>query len=174
MPGLVWGNLVLRPGGNDSTDAERYRQVFPDPAAGLNLKRLCARLFDLARMARYATVGIAATATYLAVFNLVAAPLGPGRPFTGHLAGLCLSILVSYTGHHAYTFRRSGLHGRYFARFVVITAALSVLSSAAAFACDRTGYSAAAISLLVTMVYPAGSYLLNTLWTFAEQQRSPA
>ncbi len=141
----------------------------------MKIKGLGARLFDLTRLVRYGVVGIAATATYLLVFNLVALPVGPFSPFAGHLAGLSVSILVSYAGHHGFTFRRSGLHTRYFTRFVAITATLSLLSSAIAFFCDRyLGLSAAAISLLISALYPGASYLLHTLWTFAEHRAEKA
>jgi putative flippase GtrA len=138
----------------------------------MNIKGLVARLFDVARMVRYFLVGIAATGTYLGVFNLVAVPIGRFTPFTGHLAGLAVSIVVSYCGHHAFTFRRSGDHGHYFARYVVITATLSLSSSILAFVLDRSFHlSAATISLTITALYPGISYLLHTLWTFAEHRK---
>jgi putative flippase GtrA len=132
---------------------------------------LADRLFNVARAARFSLVGAAATATYLVVANLVAMPLGPLSPFVAHLAGLGCSVLVSYGGHHAFTFRRVGAHVHYARRFAVITAILVTLTSLFAFVCDRAlGLPAIAISVMVTVLYPAGSYVLHSLWTFAERR----
>lgn len=130
---------------------------------------LAARLFDAAQAFRFGMVGVFATLTYLGIVNLLAVPVGPLSPFHAHLVALSSSIGVSYAGHHAFTFARKGRHGFYARRFACITAALFVLTSAVAFACDRYLHlSAALISVLVTMLYPGGSYLAHSLWTFAE------
>jgi putative flippase GtrA len=131
------------------------------------------RLFDTARAFRFSVVGIAATLTYLGLVNGLAAPIGTLSTFEAHLIGLSTGIVVSYLGHHAYTFRRKGRHGFYFWRFVAITAILFVAASAIAYAGDRwLGLPALVISLVVTVLYPAGSYLLHTLWTFAGAERT--
>jgi putative flippase GtrA len=133
------------------------------------------RLFDIAHAFRFSLVGIAATLTYLAVVNLTARPLGPLTPFEGHLAGLACSIGVSYGGHHKLTFRRVGRHAYYFRRFAAITAALVLLTSVFAFVCDHyLRLPAAAISVMVALLYPALSYLLHSLWTFEERRRVQA
>lgn len=130
---------------------------------------LAERLLDAARALRFGLVGISATVTYLGIVNLAAVPIGPLTPFHAHLLGLGGSIALSYAGHHAFTFGRKGRHGFYFRRFAVITAMLFVLSSAGAFVCDHyLHFPAAIISLLVAGLYPCCSYLLHSLWTFAE------
>jgi putative flippase GtrA len=130
---------------------------------------LAERLLDAARAFRFGLVGISATLTYLGIVNLSAVPVGPLTPFDAHLLGLGCSIAVSYAGHHAFTFGRKGRHGFYFRRFAIITAILFVLSSAVAFACDRyLHFPAAILSFLIAALYPCGSYLLHSLWTFAE------
>jgi putative flippase GtrA len=144
---------------------ERYRKPFPAGVAG--------RLLDAARVFRFGLVGIAATLTYLGIVNLVAVPIGPLSPFAAHLIGLSCSIVLSYAGHHAFTFARKGRHGVYAWRFAVITAALFMLTSAIAYACDRFLHLPAVfISVLITVLYPCGSYLSHTLWTFAEERAS--
>jgi putative flippase GtrA len=142
---------------------DRYRKAFP---AGF-----AERLLDATRVFRFGLVGIAATLTYLGIVNLVAVPVGPLSPFMAHLIGLSSSIVLSYAGHHAFTFARKGRHGVYFRRFAVITAALFILTSALAYACDRFLHlPATIISGLITVLYPCGSYLAHTLWTFAEER----
>ena len=134
---------------------------------------LVTRLRDGARAFRFGLVGVATTLTYLGVVNLVAVPVGPLSPFHAHLVGLCCSIGLSYAGHHAFTFARKGRHSVYFRRFAIITAALFLLSSAVAFACDRyLGLPAGIISLLIAVLYPCGSYVAHSLWTFADVRGS--
>jgi putative flippase GtrA len=138
------------------------------------LPRLAERLLDAARAFRFGVVGAAATVAYLGLVNLLAVPVGPLTPFHGHLVALSVSIGVSYGGHHAFTFARKGRHRVYLSRFALITALLFVLSGALAYVCDATLHlSAAVISVIVTVLYPAASYLLHTLWTFADE-RKPA
>ena len=135
--------------------------------------RLVNRLLDVARAFRFGLVGISTTLTYLGVVNLVAVPVGPLSPFHAHLIGLCCSIGLSYAGHHAFTFARKGRHRVYFRRFAIITAALFLLSSAIAFACDHYLHlPAAIISVLITVLYPGGSYFAHSVWTFAEERGS--
>jgi putative flippase GtrA len=132
-------------------------------------------LFDRARAFRFGLVGISATLAYLVIVNLVAVPVGPLSPFAAHVFALAASIGVSYGGHHAYTFRRDGDHGFYMRRFAAITAAIFVLTSAFAFACDRyLRLPAAAISVMVAVLYPALSYVFHSLWTFEERHRAAA
>ena len=135
---------------------------------------LRARLLDVARAVRFGIVGISATLTYLVLANLLAVPLGPMTAFHAHVAAICCSILVSYTGHHAFTFARKGRHGFYFGRFAAITALLFVLTSALAYAMDADLHlPALVISIAVTVLYMAASFVLHSLWTFVAE-REPA
>jgi len=168
MPGLAPGIRVLAP----------HECVWLNDAPvimrPIMLSRLAERLLDAARAFRFGVVGIAATVAYLGLVNLLAVPVGPLTPFHAHLVALCISISVSYLGHHAFTFARKGRHRVYFSRFAAITALLFVLSSVLAYVCDAMLHlSAAVISLTITVLYPAASYLLHTLWTFADE-RKPA
>jgi putative flippase GtrA len=136
------------------------------------LSRFAERLLDAARAFRFGLVGATASLAYLGLVNLLAVPLGPLAPFHAHLVALCCSIGVSYVGHHAFTFARKGRHRFYFRRFVIISALLFVLSSALAFICDATLHlSAGVISVTITVLYPAASYLFHSLWTFAEERK---
>jgi hypothetical protein len=64
------------------------------------------------------------------------------------------------------------LHGVHFSRFTIVTAALFALATVFAYGCDRGLHMPAlAISILVAVLYPAASYVIHSLWTFADQRR---
>lgn len=132
-------------------------------------RALWGTILDVARAIRFGVVGLTATAAYLALVNLLAVPVGPLAPFPAHLVALSSATVLSYAGHHSFTFRRKGGHGLYLSRFTLVTAGLFLFTSAVAFACDRWGhYPASVISVVVAILYPATSYLVHCLWTFAE------
>ena len=129
-------------------------------------------LINLARAFRFGVVGVIAAGVYLAVFNLVAAPIGPLPGFAANLAALSVSILVSYFGHHAYTFRLAGEHVFHFTKFAIVTAILIVLSTVVAYLCDRYGhYPPYVTSLVIVVLYPCLSYVTHCLWTFGAARK---
>jgi putative flippase GtrA len=133
---------------------------------------LSERLLDWTRATRFGAVGITATLAYLVLANLIAVPIGPASPFVAHVIALSGSIWISYAGHHRFTFRLNGGHGVHFSRFTIVTAALFALATAFAYGCDRGLHMPAlAISILVAVLYPAASYVIHSLWTFADQRR---
>ena len=135
---------------------------------------LAEKLFDLARAFRFGVVGLTASAAYFVIFNVTAAPIGPLAPFEAHLVALTISILVSYFGHHAYTFRLAGGHAFHFTKFAIVTAVLVVASSGLAYLLDRYGhYPAIVTSLVIVVFYPGASYLLHSLWTFGAARKPP-
>ncbi len=123
--------------------------------------------FIQAATLRFALVGVAATATYFAVALLLIGSRASFDPVLASALASGTAILVSYAGHHRYTFARKGRHGFYFPRFVAITGALFVLSTVAMYVFTRMfpmdpRYVAGAI----TLCYPIASYVLNFLWVF--------
>jgi putative flippase GtrA len=133
---------------------------------------LSERLFDWTRAARFGAVGIAATLSYLVLSNLIAVPVGPASPFVAHVIALTASVWISYAGHHRFTFRLNGGHGIHFSRFTIVTAALFALAAAFAYGCDRGLHMPALeISIMVAVLYPAASYVIHSLWTFADHRR---
>lgn len=114
---------------------------------------------------RFAAVGLAATASYLAA-TLALGRLGLA-PGVANLAGVALSLLVSYLGHHRVTFRRDGGHARYGPRFVAVAALLAAASTAWTWwTTAALGWSPEAAALGVAIGYPALSYLFNAGWAF--------
>lgn len=132
------------------------------------------KLLDTGRALRFGLVGIASSAVYLLLFNLTAQPIGPLSALSAHVAALGCGIAVSYSGHHLYTFRRTGGHALYFSKFVITTAALFALTSGVAFAGDRwMGYPPAVISMINVVLYPALSYVIHSVWTFGDARKRP-
>lgn len=116
---------------------------------------------------RFIVVGLIATGVY---FGSTVA-LGSSRvglsPVTANTIGFVISILVSYFGHHFYTFRVSGRHDFYFPRFLFVTLTLFGLSTVATKVLTETfGVSHVLVTAGIALAYPPSSYLLNFLWTF--------
>jgi putative flippase GtrA len=104
--------------------------------------------------------------------NLIARPIGPLSPFAAHVTAFLCSMFVSYAGHHAFTFRLSGRHKVYFSRFTIITATLFTLSTVLAYIADRDFHlPAAVITVTIAILYPAASYVIHSIWTFAARGR---
>ncbi len=123
---------------------------------------------SLARVTlRFVVTGVAATATYLALtVLLMARPLGL-EPVVASAVASLVSILVSYAGHHRYTFERRGRHDFYFPRFAAVTAALFALSTAAMYVFTRVvPADPDVVATAIALAYPPASYLLNLLWVF--------
>lgn len=123
--------------------------------------------FTQAATLRFALVGVAATATYFAVAMLLIGSRAGFDPVLASALASGTATLVSYAGHHRYTFVRKGRHRFYFPRFVAITGALFLLSTMAMYVFTHMipidpRYVAGAI----TVSYPIASYVLNFLWVF--------
>lgn len=109
--------------------------------------------------------------SYLALVNLGARPIGPLSPFSAHLFALSISLGISYFGHHGFTFRRSGRHGRFLTRFGVTTMVIFLAVSIMAWVGDKVlQLPAIVISSFVVVVYAALSLVLHSLWTFVHSE----
>jgi len=118
---------------------------------------------------RFIVTGIVATATYFATtLLLMAQPFGV-EPVIASVLAFATSILVSYAGHHRYTFERSGRHGFYFPRFVAVTTVLFVLSTLGMYVFTRVIHTDPVyVTIAITAAYPIASYLLNLFWVFRQ------
>jgi putative flippase GtrA len=119
---------------------------------------------------RFIVSGIAATATYLAVTLILMVPPLRLEPVLASALASGVSILVSYAGHHSYTFERKGRHGFYFPRFFIVTAFLFFLSTLGMYFFTRViPTDPFYVTVAITAGYPIASYLLNLLWVFKLQ-----
>jgi putative flippase GtrA len=127
---------------------------------------------SIARVARFGVIGLLATATYFLTTVALGNPPVSMEPIAANTIGFILSVVVSYVGHHRFTFRMDGAHGYYFPRFISVTVVLFLLSTAAvAVFRDILGYSHTLVTATIAVSYPVASYALNFLWAFT--RRSP-
>ncbi len=119
---------------------------------------------------RFGAIGALATLLYFMVTAALGQPAIGIEPITAHVLGTAASILVSYFGHHRFTFQMQGAHDFHFPRFLTVTAALFVLSTAV-MAIGRYGLTLnhTLVTAAIAIGYPIASYVLNRLWTFARR-----
>ncbi|WP_445492884.1 GtrA family protein [Rhodopseudomonas sp. RCAM05734] len=130
----------------------------------------------LALISRFGIVGIIATLLYFVTTTMLGRPPIGMDPVAANTVGVAVSLLFSYLGHHRYTFEVSGGHRQSLPRFLVVSASLFVLSSAAMAAARYAwGYDHLIVTACITVCYPVMSYIINSAWTFAESPtKSPA
>ena len=86
---------------------------------------------QLAATSRFAVVGLVATGVYFGITAGLGSRVVGMEPVTASTLGFLVSVLVSYLGHHRFTFRVSGRHGFYLPRFLFVTLSLFFLSTLA-------------------------------------------
>lgn len=125
---------------------------------------------NVARLGRFGVVGVAATFVYFTITTALGQPPIGMDPIAANTLGVVASLSVSYFGHHRYTFRALGEHERYLPRFLIVTAGLFLLSTAAmaiaryVWVLDHT-----VVTACIAVCYPLVSYLLNLSWTFSHK-----
>ena len=125
---------------------------------------------NVARLGRFGIVGAAATFVYFAITAGLGRPPIEMEPIAANAVGVAASLLVSYFGHHRYTFRALGNHERYLPRFLTVTAGLFLLSTAAmAIARYVWRLDHIVVTAFIAVGYPVLSYILNLLWTFSHR-----
>lgn len=120
----------------------------------------------LRRMARFAVVGAAATATHVSVGLMLAEGLGLA-PFWANLSAFATAVLVSYAGNLVWTFGMAteGL-GR-LPRFVALALCGLVANQTIVFvAVDLASWSYRVALAVVVLVVPVLTYLASCRWVF--------
>ena len=122
----------------------------------------------LARLARFGTVGVAATLLYAALagaFDVAGLSATPAS-----FAAYLIAAVFSFLGHRGWTFRSSGVLARELPRFAAVNAAGLALALAAPLvlteALDLPGWVAVAV---VCLGVPALSFLGLNRWVFRGQ-----
>jgi putative flippase GtrA len=119
-------------------------------------------------LGRFGAVGMAATISYFGIAAWLGHPRVGLDPIFAHVLGVGTSLVVSYVGHHRFTFRAEGAHDFYLPRFLLVTGVLFLLSTAAmAFGRYGLGLNHTLVTAGIAVGYPIMSYLFNALWTFA-------
>jgi len=117
---------------------------------------------------RFAVIGAAATITHVSVAVLAVERLSTPVLLANALA-FAAAVLVSYFGHHAWTFRRSGRHGKHFPRFLLVALAGLAANQAIMFAIvNLAGLDYLFGLALVVLIVPASSFVLSRRWAFTE------
>lgn len=120
------------------------------------------------KIVRFGIVGVAATATYLAVAIALPA-LGVASPAAAALVASGVSVFVSYFGHHTFTFARKGRHDFYLPRFLLQWIVLSGAASLGTHVLTEIvamNYRLAAV--LVAFAYAALSFVANNIGVFRD------
>lgn len=120
----------------------------------------------LTQIARFATVGVAATLTHVGVLGLAHWALGAG-PQLANVFGFLVASSVTYWGNQRWTFEGRASHSDAASRFVLLAAASLGASSAATWiATDVMGWGVAGAMALVVTTVPALSFVLSRVWVF--------
>lgn len=123
----------------------------------------------LGEIARFGSVGLAATAVHAGVYAVLVSSGAAAGPQASNLIAFAVAFVVSFLGHHNFTFRNSGRSaGGAAARFLVVALAGYALN--AGFVALTTGALAEpplVAVLFMLFVTPVVTYVLSKLWAFA-------
>ena len=115
----------------------------------------------------FAVVGLAATAVH-ALMSLAAREALSLTAIQATFVGYLCSVGVSYLGNARFTFGRPALHGRQFARFLVVSLiGLGANLGITWLLVNRLGWPFKAALAVVVVVIPALSFVASKLWAFA-------
>lgn len=120
----------------------------------------------LAQIARFAAVGVTATATHYAAAMTIALA---ASPYLANLAGYATAVGVSYFGHQRFTFglRGGGIaHFRHLPRFAATSLSALALSQLV-LAAARLWAAPEALALgAAVLIVPPYTFLLGRFWVF--------
>ena len=123
-------------------------------------------MIELRRVARFAVVGLAATAAHVSVGLLLAEHFG----LTALWANFCAfatAVLVSYFGNLVWTFDMASAGLGRLPRFIVLALCGLGANQAIVFAAvDLAGWSYRMALVVVVLVIPALTYIANSRWVF--------
>jgi putative flippase GtrA len=120
------------------------------------------------RFVRFVTVGVGAAALLL-VLSYVLASIGL-PPFAAGLIAYAMAFVVAYSAQRGWTFGAAHGHGHALPRYFVLQAGCALLSGVLAhIAVDRFQMSPLAMSVLITAVASAVSYVVSSLWVFPDK-----
>ncbi len=115
---------------------------------------------------KFASIGVLATLTHIAVAALMHWVLGAG-PQGANLAGFLIASAVTYFGNQRWTFGGGARHGQALRRFPVMAAAsLGCSSGVTWLATEQFGWGYASALLLVAVTVPAVTFAIAKLWVF--------
>lgn len=124
------------------------------------------------QLRRFVVVGVAATATHVAVALLCIELLGLGVQAGTFLAFSC-ALVLSYLLNRAWTYQAEGRHRRQLPRFVLVSFAGYGLNAAImALVTEMLGrHYLMGVAVVVTVI-PLLSFLSHRYWTFSDEEKA--
>jgi putative flippase GtrA len=124
------------------------------------------------QLRRFVVVGVAATATHVAVALLCIELLGLGVQPGTFVAFTC-ALILSYLLNRAWTYQAGGRHRRQLPRFVLVSLAGYGLNAAImALATELLGRHYLVGVAVVVMVLPMLTFLSHRYWTFSDEKKA--
>ncbi len=123
------------------------------------------------QLRRFVVVGVAATATHVAVTVLCIELFGLGVQAATFVAFSC-ALSLSYLLNRAWTYQARGRHRRQLPRFALVSFAGYGLNAAImALVTNLFGLSYLFGIAVVVMVLPSLSFLSHRYWTFVDERK---
>jgi putative flippase GtrA len=125
---------------------------------------------SIAEMGRFGSVGLAATAVHAGVYAiLVSQASAPAQ--LSNLVAFAIAFVVSFLGHHHFTFQASGRSaGGAAIRFLVVALAGFALNAGfVALTTQKLDQPPVVAVLFMLFVTPVFTYVLAKLWAFADR-----
>lgn len=123
-----------------------------------------------ARLVRFVLVGGGAAALLMALtFALIRAGV---PPFAGGLCAYALTFVVAYALQRNWTFEGAGRHGRTLPRYFLLQAGCALASASLSHLLVAVlRWPPAQASAAMTVCVSAVSYVVSTVWVFADDKR---
>ncbi len=120
------------------------------------------------RLAKFASIGMAATVIYGIGASLLAA--GPLAPAAASLSAYAIAALFSYAGHKFFTFTSAGAHRFEAPRFIVLNFfGLAVSYVLPGLLTARLGMHVAVPILLTCVLIPVVNFVVLDRWVFSNR-----
>lgn len=120
------------------------------------------------KMTRYVLVGVGVAGVY-SLFYVFFARDQHVNVILSDIIAVTASSIVSYLGHHYFTFSADGNHAQYVPRFAVqVTISYSV-SAFIVYVVSRDNLSYLLLVLIVWIALPIINFLTMQLWTFVDK-----
>ncbi len=120
----------------------------------------------IAQLFRFGIVGVMATLVHVGIATLFERAF-PGLGQRANLTGYACGMLVSYLGHHRFTFALDGNHRAHVPRFLVVSfSGLAVSSLITYVVFQRLGQPFWQAMALVVLLVPPTTFVVSKFWAF--------
>lgn len=117
----------------------------------------------------FGVVGVLATTVHFTI-GLTIVGFGLLRPFSANIVAFLTAFMVSYVGHHRFTFRSSEAHRDSLPKFFFVAVIGLALNQLIVFVMvDTLGLQYYSALIVVVLVVPIMTYLLGKVWVFNDR-----